>query len=89
MQAYGPEELLDSSNIRKLIKVGTDVTAIATDAVTLLQYALVRHRLGPGTGNLPLHGLRHQNDSDWIRCLWNVPDSGMTRELPRNRVPWL
>eukprot|EP00892_Ulva_mutabilis_P009790 jgi/Ulvmu1/7183/UM034_0092.1 len=39
-EAFGPEELLDSSNIRKLIKVGTDVTAIATDAVTLLQYAL-------------------------------------------------
>lgn len=42
LQAYEPEELLDSSNIRKLIKVGTDVTAIATDAVTILQYALVR-----------------------------------------------
>lgn len=41
VQGYGPEELLDSSNIRKLIKVGTDVTAIATDAVTLLQHALV------------------------------------------------
>jgi hypothetical protein len=41
MQAFGPE-LLDSSTVRKIIKVGTDVTAIATDAVTILQYALVR-----------------------------------------------
>lgn len=56
LQAYEPEQLLDSSNIRKLIKVGTDVTAIATDAVTILQYALVRvlslHARNPLLGSL-------------------------------------
>jgi hypothetical protein len=44
LQALGPE-LLDSTSIRKIIKVGTDVSAIATDAVTMLQYALVRWML--------------------------------------------
>ena len=41
LQALGPE-LLDTTTVRKIIKVGTDVSAIATDAVTILQYALVR-----------------------------------------------
>lgn len=36
------QEQVDSSAIRKVIKAGTDVKAISTDAVSVLQDALVR-----------------------------------------------